>query len=52
MGKEPVFGPNAKAFAIQALIAIVALTLANIFLRPWLERVIPPLTRSIFALFE
>lgn len=50
--KEPIFGANAKPFFIQAAVAVVVLCLANWFLRPWLEQVMPPITRSIIALFE
>lgn len=47
--REPIFGANAKAFALQALAAVVVFWLANKYLRPWLERVIPPLLDSIFG---
>lgn len=50
--REPIFGANAKAFFIQALVAIIVFWLANRYLRPWLEQVVPPITRAIFGWFE
>lgn len=50
--REPFFGANAKAFAIQAAVAIVVFWAVSYFLGPTLETMAKAITRFIFALFE
>ena len=49
--REPIFGSNAKAFAIQALTAVVVLWLANRYLRPFLDPYAEAAAKFIVGLF-
>jgi hypothetical protein len=50
--REPFFGENAKAFALQALAAVVVFWAVSYFLGATIEAWAKGITRSIFALFE
>lgn len=44
--REPFFGENAKAFAIQAMAAVVVIVLIKLFLWDWLS---PEAMRGYFC---
>lgn len=49
--REPIFGENAKSFAIQAMAAIAVFWLANRYLRPALEPYAASIANFIVSMF-